>query len=93
MAIMVLYIAFHDHSHQYELLVSAWVSSLLYFASFCVLYYKYVRPDRSLGLVTDQWINTLYAGNPLRATLPNNKDPDDIPQNATFYQCLHCLLR
>ena len=79
MAIMGLFIACHDHSHHCELLGSAWVLSLLYFVSFCVLCYKYVRPDRGLGLVTDQWINTLNAGNPLRVTLPNSEDPDDMP--------------
>ena len=26
-------------------------------------------------------------------TFSNSEDPDEMPQTATFQQCLHCLLR
>ena len=37
-------------------------------------------------------INPLYAGNVWAGTLANSEDPDEMPQNATFHQGLHCLL-
>ena len=38
-------------------------------------------------------LNYLYSGNPYTGTLSNNKNQDEMQQNAAFYQGLHCLLR
>ena len=41
---------------------------------------------KSNGLV---FILTLYT----TGTLANSKNPDEMPHNVAFHQCLHCLLR
>ena len=35
----------------------------------------------------------LWTGNPLKGYYRNSEDPDEMPHNAGFYHCLHCLLR
>ena len=38
-------------------------------------------------------LNPLYTGNPLKSTLENSEDSDEMQHNAAFHQGLHCLLR
>ena len=33
----------------------------------------------------------LYTGDSKMRTLANIEDPDEMPHNAAFHQCLHCL--
>ena len=37
--------------------------------------------------------NPLYTGNPLKGTLINSEDPDEMPHIAAFHLGLHCLFR
>ena len=39
------------------------------------------------------YLNPLYTGNPLRGTLANSEDPDEMQHYAAFHQGLHCLQR
>ena len=40
-----------------------------------------------------KFINPLYTGDSKWSTLANSADPDEMPHNVAFHQCLHCLLR
>ena len=41
----------------------------------------------------DRILNLKYFGKPYMGALASNADPDEMPQNATFYLDLHYLLR
>ena len=50
-----------------------------------------------LFLIIDLMVTSPYSPfvyrTPLNEIIANTEDPDEIPQNALFHRCLHCLLR
>ena len=54
------------------------------------LKYKMGSPVLCLKMVSP-----LFTGNPKTGILADSEDPDEMPHNAAFHQCLHwhCLLR
>ena len=41
----------------------------------------------------DHMIGHLDTEDSLKFTLANSEEPDEMPHNMAFHQCLHCLLR